>query len=129
MHHLRGFVLKWCFHLDGTSPSWSVFTSDIITVVTPEHTAHSTVAYKKNSSQEYYAANSTGFSLEEETSQVEDHEHNMGLEKRRVHWFRNQQYRDKPLETIHLIVWQSNIISPISTFVVKYSRQWCTHDI
>lgn len=110
MHYLRGLFFKRCLILDGARPNSSVFASDIITVITPEHASNSTIADEKNCSQKYDAAYRAGFSFKEETSQIQNHEHYMGLKESRVDRFGYQQYRDEPLKTIHCMLKQSNII-------------------
>lgn len=98
----------------------AVVTSYCITICAPEQTiAYSTVADEEDSSEKHKAADGTGLALQEEPNQIKCHEHNVGLQQRRVHGFWNQQYRNQPLQAIHSL-W---IVRNTRSCLMSLSRQ------
>lgn len=66
----------------------TVITSYSITIITPEQTvSYSTVTNEKDSSQKNQAAHGTWLSFQEESNQVEYHEHDMSLQQGWIHRF------------------------------------------
>lgn len=59
--------------------------------------SHAAVADEKHSGEEHQAANGARLPLQEETHQVEDHEHHVILDQREVHGLGNEQHGDEPL--------------------------------
>jgi len=80
----------------------SIFTAHRVTIRTPkEAISKSWVAKKGDGNDEDEGANGARLSLQEEPCQVQDQEHDVVVQKGRVHWLWKQQDRDQPLKTVH----------------------------
>lgn len=66
--------------------------------VAPEYAiAHATVADEEHGCEEYQAADGAWLTLEEETDQIENDEHDVGLHEGWIRWLRDQEHGDQTL--------------------------------
>lgn len=63
--------------------------------------APATIADEEKGSQKDQGTDCAGLSLQQETEEVEAHEHGVVEPQRRVQWFGNEEHRKQPLQTIH----------------------------
>lgn len=63
---------------------------------------HAAVADEEDGGDEHQAANGARLALQEESGQVEDHEHHVILNQRQVHGLGYEQHGDEPLEAVHV---------------------------
>lgn len=72
-----------------------------ILAVVEEAVAPATVADEEKGGQKDQGADGAGLSLQQETQQVEAHEHGVVEPQRRVQRLGDEQHGEKPLQTIH----------------------------
>jgi len=76
----------------------TVVASYCVTICAPEQAiAYSTVADKEDSGEEHETTDGAGLAFQEESNQIKCHEHDMGLQQRRINGFRYQEHRNQPL--------------------------------
>ena len=70
----------------------SILTAVCITHIVPQNAiAKSAVAYQEDSRNKYQTADRTRFAFQEEADHVQQHKHDMCVEKRWIQWLRNEQ--------------------------------------